>query len=353
MGSVSIQDNLHVLTSGDVANIQRAASNSTLDVTVIIDRLDSRDQLDQRTHAAITRPTTIAIGIDPDHRYTRTNFGTGTGIAQGEYASISTSGNMDFKAARWGDGVVSIIQRAQSSARVAAPAPVGPRSAPVSPRVAYTAAPPPPPVEADHGIGFWGILFWMTIAGLVGFGLYLLFRRRPVKTVYLDPPPAPVYVPPPAPPPRAETIQPHKAYYVAPPPPVTPSYIPTPPPAPVYVPPPVVVHQPAPVYVAPQTNDLALGMMLGESLGEARAERRVENYVPPPARRRLPDPEPDYAPVTPPAPPPPPDPPRRRNDDYDAGGSSTTWDPPSFDAGGSSSSFDSPSFDSGGSGGDF
>lgn len=91
------------------------AATSSLDVKVVLASTGSRAELDSMAGRLVNSANTVAIGVDPIHHYTFTHFGTGAGIASGDYQTIARAGNGEFKAGHWEQGIEAIIASANAA----------------------------------------------------------------------------------------------------------------------------------------------------------------------------------------------------------------------------------------------
>lgn len=91
------------------------AATSSLDVKVVLASTSSRGELDSMVGRLVNSANTVAIGVDPIHHYTFTHFGTGAGIASGDYQTIARAGNGEFKAGHWEQGIEAIIASANAA----------------------------------------------------------------------------------------------------------------------------------------------------------------------------------------------------------------------------------------------
>lgn len=107
-----IDDITHSLSPADLTSIQ--AARSALDVKIVVTSSDSRSALDARVSSMVNSANTLAIGVDPVHRYTFTHFGVGTGINPSDFQLVAKAGNGEFKQGRWADGMQAIIASANS-----------------------------------------------------------------------------------------------------------------------------------------------------------------------------------------------------------------------------------------------
>lgn len=91
------------------------AATSAFDVKVVVASTGSRGELDATVGRLMNSANTVAIGVDPIHHYTFTHFGTGAGIASGDYQTIARAGNGEFKAGHWEQGIEAIIASANAA----------------------------------------------------------------------------------------------------------------------------------------------------------------------------------------------------------------------------------------------
>lgn len=107
-----IDDEIGLLNPTQLSVLNNLASKA--DVKIVISSSRSRAELDGATHNLVNTPNTLAIGIDPIHKYTFTHFGSGLAIPSADFKAIATSGNLEFKAGRWAEGVTAIVHNADA-----------------------------------------------------------------------------------------------------------------------------------------------------------------------------------------------------------------------------------------------
>jgi hypothetical protein len=111
---IKIQDDAHLFGATDMQRLMSV--NLPFDVHIITSTSStSRARFESRVHDSIDAPNVVGIGIDPTHRWVVAHFGTGTGVAPSQWATIVASGNGDFRDARWTDGVLAITRNAASA----------------------------------------------------------------------------------------------------------------------------------------------------------------------------------------------------------------------------------------------
>ncbi len=339
------------LTPGDVAQLQHDAASAPFDVKLLVESVPSVSQLGSDAHQAVTSPNVVVVGIDPVGNHVSVRFGKNIGVKQGDFDSVSKSGNAHFHNREWVAGIETIVLRAQASAQS-------------STAISQSSE----PVYVKQGLsGEVIFLIVVLVCGFAGLAIWLYRRQRAdrdksieamnelreeaseyrTRNVEMMTMPDSASDPVPGRRRTVQSAQPAQSRRSA----VQPRSRPAPAPLPPSVPwtPPA----PAPVIVDRSGNDFATGLLVGEALSQPRvAEREVVVEREERHSRRS-----------------------RDRDDDDAGGSSSTFDgsdssfgtsksddsggsdssyspsSSSDDSGGSSSSFDMPSFDSGDSGG--
>lgn len=107
-----IDDSTGTLSAADKAVIE--SSGGSIDVKIVIASTGSRAELDAQVGRLVNSGNTLAIGIDPVHRYTFTHFGSRLGIPASDFQTIAHAGNADFKAGNWAGGLRAIIGAARA-----------------------------------------------------------------------------------------------------------------------------------------------------------------------------------------------------------------------------------------------
>lgn len=159
-----VDDQTGTLSQGDIARLQAIAS--PLDVKVRLAATETRGELDVDVGQMVTSANTLAIGVDPVHRYTFTHFGTGTGISRGDFQAIARAGNGEFHQGHWAEGINAIVASASAAS---------------SREAAATGVVVQPTTVVEHEAPVWPFI--------LGGGLFVLmfavfvhwFRRRASK----------------------------------------------------------------------------------------------------------------------------------------------------------------------------
>lgn len=160
-----VDDSTQTLGTDAIGRINSA--NSSLDLKVVVASTGNRAELDQMVGRLVNSANTVAIGVDPIHRYTFTHFGTGTGISSADYQTIARAGNGEFKAGHWEQGIEAIIASANAaSVRTAA------RSSVIVQQ---------PVTVVEHPVSAWPF-----VAGGVGFCLAAVLLVRWLKRRQAD-----------------------------------------------------------------------------------------------------------------------------------------------------------------------
>jgi hypothetical protein len=154
-GTARIHDRTSLLSAADRGQIEAAARREPFDVDVIT----TNDYADQAAFSRyigsqVNAPNEVVIGIDSVHHHTQVHFGTGSHVAQGEWANIERAGNSDFHDGHWGAGVAAIADSAASA-------------------VSRGTSSGSTPVSSDGGSG-WGILGLLFVVGIPILGILLI-----------------------------------------------------------------------------------------------------------------------------------------------------------------------------------
>lgn len=323
------------------AELQSLASPFDLKIAIV--STDSRAALDARVASMVTSSNTLAIGIDPTHHYTFTHFGVGTGVPRDRYQDIARSGNGEFKAGRWGDGVLAIASNAAAAKKESQHT----TTTIVVPSQVTTVEKPVPiwPFAlgaAAIALGFWLVWRWnkrrqaeisSTIDDFKSETAQMRSRNveeqawhdrfKEGRAAQNDPSPRAEDLQAQPPPPSPRTSRRVVSELPAPPPKAPPRrvvhhYVPAP-----IAPPPVVVQQSS-------GNDLLTGVLIGEAIASRPAYRAPEPEY---HRHRTPTPDPSSF-------------------SSGSGGGGFDWGG-SSDSGGSGGGDFGGGFDGGGGGGDF
>lgn len=107
-----IDDTTGVLTESQKDVLNNLTSKA--DVKIVIVSTSSRSELDATVHNLVNTPNTLAIGLDPTHRFTNMHFGSGLGVPSSEFNAIRASGNSEFKQGHWAAGLETIIKNADA-----------------------------------------------------------------------------------------------------------------------------------------------------------------------------------------------------------------------------------------------
>ncbi len=117
-GSLTIQ--------GDAARVNEAALRADVapyafDTVVLIDTTKpTLAGLSADAAALKTSEHVLVIAVDPEDRHTDVVFGSGVGVAAGDFDDVREAGNDAFKAGKWTDGVAAIAASAASPTHWAA-----------------------------------------------------------------------------------------------------------------------------------------------------------------------------------------------------------------------------------------
>jgi hypothetical protein len=139
---------------------QIASTGTTLDVKVLVSTKYSRAELDAKVGQMVNSANTLAIGVDPVHRYTFTHFGTGTKIGATDYREVATAGNGEFKQGNWGPGIKAIVDSANAHA------------------VAHAAAPTAVIIQQPKTVVEQPMPLWPFFVGIGGLALLFLLLWR-------------------------------------------------------------------------------------------------------------------------------------------------------------------------------
>lgn len=133
-GSLQLRDGADLLTPDQESALRASSARYDFDACVLTDtRFTTRDAFERHVAAQLTAPGMVVVGIDPAHRWTAVHYGTSTRIATARFGAIENAGDTSFRAARWADGVVAILDAAQSSVGTATGRDVGRAGAPAFP----------------------------------------------------------------------------------------------------------------------------------------------------------------------------------------------------------------------------
>lgn len=163
-GGVTVRDQAHVLSSGDVARLSSDAAPWPFDLHVLTAVFPTRDLLEDQAHQWVDSPRAVVVAVDPQNHHVVVRFGTGTGVHGGDFDSLAKAGNAHFRSGDWVDGIEAIGVRAYASTQTASGISVSNE-----------------PVVLQQGLGFW---IWALIvgagAGLVWLTWWVMRRSREV-----------------------------------------------------------------------------------------------------------------------------------------------------------------------------
>jgi hypothetical protein len=184
-GTLQVRDESHVLTPEAVSHLRSIVASAPFDARLAFtSEYAEPEELSRYVGSLIHEPNMIAVGVDPQHRHVQIHYGTGSGIARSEWATIDHAGSPSFHDGRWEDGTAAIFKAAEHSVGTA---PMG--EPPVVP--VPQAAPP-------SRIGSGLVIFLIVIAAVAAFAFF--GRRRSSYGRYgsgygpgYGPPPGPGY----------------------------------------------------------------------------------------------------------------------------------------------------------------
>lgn len=159
---IEIIDEAGTLTPAARADL--AATPSQFRVRALFVSAPTREALDARVSAAVTSPSTLAIGVDPGHHWTFTHFGVDTGVRSGDYQMVARAGLADFKAGDWAGGAKAIASRAQAVAQ---------QRSSGTPVIVQQ-----PTTVVDHGVSPWPFVIGFGALTLLGYVLYRALRAK-------------------------------------------------------------------------------------------------------------------------------------------------------------------------------
>jgi uncharacterized membrane protein YgcG len=168
-GTLEIRDESHVLTPDAAGRLRSTVASEPFDARLAFtsEYADAQD-FSRYVGSLIHKPDMIAVGIDPKHRHVEVHFGTGSGIARGEWSTIERAGNEAFHGGDWEAGATAIFKTAARSVS-------GVAEAPLTGREPGTSAAQRPGV----GSGAVLVLIALVVVGVIGL-LTFLGRRRAV-----------------------------------------------------------------------------------------------------------------------------------------------------------------------------
>jgi hypothetical protein len=118
-GFFQVKDTAGMFGQADAEMMRDRLAKYPFDVRVVTNAtLGSRNAFDRFVQDQIISPTMVVVGLDPAARRTSVHFGKATGIPDEAYKAIEEAGSASFRAGRYAEGVVLIVERAAS---VAAP----------------------------------------------------------------------------------------------------------------------------------------------------------------------------------------------------------------------------------------
>lgn len=144
----------------------------------------SRAALESRAASFLTSSDMIVVGIDPAHRYTVVQVGSGLNLEPGTFSQIAVAGNPSFKGGQWGAGIIAIGETAKGKLAISnylrntAPPPSFPATQVIVHRPAQ------PIVQSEAGSGSIGWLLAGMVATLIvicAVGIILARRRHAAK----------------------------------------------------------------------------------------------------------------------------------------------------------------------------
>jgi hypothetical protein len=112
---MTINDPNQVLSPGDIAAINSAASAWPFTANVTIGQYPHRADFEHAVSAAVTGPRVVSIGLDTGHHFVSVHFGNGLNIPRERWDAISSMGKANFRAQHWGAGIVQIGDQAKAS----------------------------------------------------------------------------------------------------------------------------------------------------------------------------------------------------------------------------------------------
>ncbi len=115
-GTLQVRDSAAILSTHDRQKIEGAVSRYPFDVRVVTSSTASdKASFARYVRAQVNEADEVVVGLDPTHRFTEVNFGTGSHVAMSERPAIERAGNAAFRDGRWGDGVVAILDQASAA----------------------------------------------------------------------------------------------------------------------------------------------------------------------------------------------------------------------------------------------
>ncbi len=115
-GTLQVRDGAAILSTHDRQKIEAAVSRYPFDVRVVTSSTASdKASFARYVRAQVNEADEVVVGLDPTHRFTEVNFGTGSHVAMSERPAIERAGNAAFRDSRWGDGVVAILDQASAA----------------------------------------------------------------------------------------------------------------------------------------------------------------------------------------------------------------------------------------------
>lgn len=112
---IEINDSLNLLKPDDLKALETQSTKWSFDVRVFVKEASSKSEFEAEIAKEVTTPNTVAVGIDPTHHHVVVRYGNASGVPSQDWPSIGSSGNQDFKAGRWADGLTKIANKAQAS----------------------------------------------------------------------------------------------------------------------------------------------------------------------------------------------------------------------------------------------
>ncbi|HXX67153.1 MAG TPA: hypothetical protein VEK07_08225 [Polyangiaceae bacterium] len=159
-GSLQIRDEAHVLAPEDAARLRSTVATARFDARLVFtnDYAEAGD-LSLMVASLLTKPDTIAVGVDPRHRHVQVHFGTGSGIPRAAWPAIERAGNGAFRNGEWEAGAAAILGAAADATTGASE-----QAAPVAPR-------------SPNFVGS-GLFLLLGIAAIIGVTAFFFARRR-------------------------------------------------------------------------------------------------------------------------------------------------------------------------------
>lgn len=175
-GTIQIRDEVNLLSSADRNIIEHSAGDWPFDLRLVISNSSrNKSAFEGEISREVVGPRTLAVGVDPLHRFTVVRFGVGLSVPSDEWNRISQAGNNAFRSKFWGKGITDIGDMTASLAHLKTSEPIY-----VAREIKNTGQDRVimmKPTVSDNAAMWWmiGILGFATV---ILVGAFIIHRRR-------------------------------------------------------------------------------------------------------------------------------------------------------------------------------